>query len=200
MVVVITSTGGVSKRLFTFDSRRSTPGLADWAAAYLNERLVGLGARRADAPRAGSPTPSSAPPSSAFLDAARARLHRARGDGRADALRRRRRAAASRGPLPRRRQLNAVMELLERRVTLLGVLRDALAARDTYVRSARRTRRPRCAASRSWRQPYGLASALARHRLGDRAGADGLRGSRSAPCAPRPVELSRFVEDVYEVG
>src|SRR5438874_2187926 len=42
MVVVITSTGGVSKRLFTF-ARPVDPGLADWAASYLNERLVGLG-------------------------------------------------------------------------------------------------------------------------------------------------------------
>ena len=35
MVVVITSTGGVSKRVFTFD-RPVDPGLADWAAAYMN--------------------------------------------------------------------------------------------------------------------------------------------------------------------
>ena len=42
MVVVITSTGGVTKRMFTF-SRAVDPGLADWAASYLNERLVGFG-------------------------------------------------------------------------------------------------------------------------------------------------------------
>ena len=42
MVVVITSTGGVTKRLFTF-SEPVDAGLADWAASYLNERLVGLG-------------------------------------------------------------------------------------------------------------------------------------------------------------
>ena len=42
MVVVITSTGGVSKKLFTFD-RPVDPGLADWAGSYLNERLVGMG-------------------------------------------------------------------------------------------------------------------------------------------------------------
>ena len=42
MVVVITSTGGVTKRLFTFE-RPVDPGLADWAASYLNERLVGTG-------------------------------------------------------------------------------------------------------------------------------------------------------------
>src|SRR5215216_3508790 len=42
MVVVITSTGGVSKRVFTF-ARPVDPGLADWAASYLNEQLVGMG-------------------------------------------------------------------------------------------------------------------------------------------------------------
>src|SRR5437763_6598557 len=42
MVVVITSTGGVSKRVFTFESPVDA-GLADWAAAYLNERLTGMG-------------------------------------------------------------------------------------------------------------------------------------------------------------
>ena len=42
MVVVITSTGGVTKRLFTF-GRPVDAGLADWAACYFNERLVGLG-------------------------------------------------------------------------------------------------------------------------------------------------------------
>src|SRR5687767_1242165 len=42
MVVIITSTGGVSKRVFGFE-RAVDPGLADWAAAYLNEQLVGMG-------------------------------------------------------------------------------------------------------------------------------------------------------------
>ena len=42
MVVVITSTGGVSKKVFTFD-RPVDSGLADWAGSYLNEQLVGMG-------------------------------------------------------------------------------------------------------------------------------------------------------------
>ena len=42
MVVVITSTGGVSKKVFTFD-RPVDSGLTDWAGSYLNERLVGMG-------------------------------------------------------------------------------------------------------------------------------------------------------------
>ena len=42
MVVVITSTGGVTKRVFTFDAPVDA-GLAQWAAEYLNERLTGMG-------------------------------------------------------------------------------------------------------------------------------------------------------------
>jgi heat-inducible transcriptional repressor len=41
MVVVITSTGGVTKRVYGFDAPID-PGLADWAATYLKEQLVGL--------------------------------------------------------------------------------------------------------------------------------------------------------------
>ena len=72
MIVVITSTGGVSKRVFTFD-RPVDAGLADWAAAYLNEQLVGMsvGSRMLQAKlndrRCGRPSarssPSSRPPS-----------------------------------------------------------------------------------------------------------------------------------------
>jgi heat-inducible transcriptional repressor len=42
MVVTITSTGGVAKKLVTFESPID-PGLAAWANEYLNERLVGVG-------------------------------------------------------------------------------------------------------------------------------------------------------------
>jgi heat-inducible transcriptional repressor len=46
MVVVITSTGGVTKRVIAFDEPID-PGLASWARDYLNERVAGmsLGAR-----------------------------------------------------------------------------------------------------------------------------------------------------------
>ena len=42
LVVIITSTGSVSKMLATFDTAVD-PGLVAWAGEYLNERLVGLG-------------------------------------------------------------------------------------------------------------------------------------------------------------
>jgi heat-inducible transcriptional repressor len=42
MVVTITSTGGVAKKLVTFEAPVD-PGLAAWANEYLNERLAGVG-------------------------------------------------------------------------------------------------------------------------------------------------------------
>ena len=41
MVVVITSAGGVTKRVFAFDAPVD-PGLANWASQYLNEQLAGV--------------------------------------------------------------------------------------------------------------------------------------------------------------
>lgn len=41
MVVVITSTGAVTKRVFAFESAVD-PGLCEWAGAFLNEQVVGL--------------------------------------------------------------------------------------------------------------------------------------------------------------
>ena len=41
MAVVITSTGGVSKRVLTFDDPVD-PGLPNWASEYLNEQVAGL--------------------------------------------------------------------------------------------------------------------------------------------------------------
>jgi heat-inducible transcriptional repressor len=69
MVVTITSTGGVAKKLVTFENPVD-PGLAAWANEYLNERLVGVGLgthllrRRID-------DPGLTPREVAFLDAVR---------------------------------------------------------------------------------------------------------------------------------
>src|SRR3954452_8453266 len=41
MVVVITSTGGVTKRVHAFGAPVD-PGLANWAVQYLNDQVVGL--------------------------------------------------------------------------------------------------------------------------------------------------------------
>jgi heat-inducible transcriptional repressor len=131
MVVVITSTGGVSKRLFTF-ARPVDTGLVDWAASYLNERLVGLGlGARMLHQRLHDPTLSHT--ERAFLDAlspvftdleesAQATLYV---DGTAKLL-----ALGRMGDVS---ELNVLMEMLERRVALLGILRSALTASHTVA-------------------------------------------------------------------
>jgi heat-inducible transcriptional repressor len=132
MVVVITSTGGVTKRLFTF-SRPVDSGLADWAASYLNERLVGLGlGARMLHQRLHDPSLSST--ESTFLDALSpvfTELEQSAPDtlyveGTGRLL-----AGERWGEIS---ELNSLMDMLERRVTLLGILRSALAQRDVLVR------------------------------------------------------------------
>ena len=78
MVVVITSTGGVTKRVISYDAPVD-PGLVDWAGSYLNEALGGLdvGSRMLQS-RAGGARAERAP-SSGFLATLAPGLHRARG-------------------------------------------------------------------------------------------------------------------------
>ena len=160
MVVVITSTGGVSKRIFTFDAARSTPASPRWAAEYLNERLVGHGPRRAHArtPRLHDPSLSAterafleqlAP---AFTELAATAEDTLYVDGAARLLAEHRVQDLS--------QINELMEMLERRVALLGVLRAALdRARRLRPHRRARTRRRRCARSRSSRPATGCPRA-----------------------------------------
>jgi heat-inducible transcriptional repressor len=132
MVVVITSTGGVTKRLFTF-SKPVDPGLADWAASYLNERLVGLGLgarmlhqRLHDPSLAGSESEfldALAPVFTELEESPHVSLYV---EGTSRLFRDDRFADAS--------ELNALMDMLERRVTMLGLLRVALNERDVIVR------------------------------------------------------------------
>jgi heat-inducible transcriptional repressor len=132
MVVVITSTGGVSKRMFTF-ARPVDGGLADWASSYLNERLVGLGlGARMLHQRLHDPSLSVT--ETAFLDALapvfteleEAAQESLYVEGASRLLRVERFGDVS--------TLNALMDMLERRVSLLGVLRSALSGHDLLVR------------------------------------------------------------------
>lgn len=194
MIVVITSTGGVSKLLTTFDDPVDQ-GLVGWAGEYLNERLVGygLGARmlskRLEDPGLGISEHS-------FID----RLAPAFGslaaetedtlyvDGTAHLLSDRRWRDAI--------EVNELMSLLERRVALLRVLRSALGESDVYVRIGRENEIPAMRSLAFVAAGYGLA----RRKLGtvsvigpvhmDYAGA-------IATVREAAHELSRFVEDAY---
>jgi heat-inducible transcriptional repressor len=194
VVVVITSAGGVSKMLTTFDGPVDA-GLLGWAGEYLNERLVGygLGARmlskRLDDPSLGVSE-------RVFVD----RLAPAFGslacemedtlyvDGAAHLLSDRRLHDIS--------EINDLMGLLERRAALLRVLRAALGESDVYVRIGRENEIPAMHSLALVAAGYGVA----RRKLGavsvigpvhmDYAGA-------IATVREAAYELSRFVEDAY---
>jgi len=195
MVVIITSTGGVSKRMFTFE-RPVDPGLAEWAGSYLNERLVGLGlGARMLRTRLSDPTlPATEraflhelePAFGKLAETAEQTLYV---DGAARLVDEHRWGDLS--------ELNALLDLLERRVTLLGELREALSARDVFVRIGRENQAP---ALRS------LALVAASYGLPQRSlGAVSVIGPTRMDY-PRAIAsvreaahvLSRFVEDVYE--
>jgi heat-inducible transcriptional repressor len=124
MVVVITSTGGVTKRLFTFPTPVDR-GLAEWAGSYLNERLVGvgLGARTL---RQRLLDPSLPPTELTFLASLAPVFTELEVSGDATMY-----VEGTARLLPRVddvSELNLLMETLERRVALLGALRSVLSA------------------------------------------------------------------------
>jgi heat-inducible transcriptional repressor len=195
MVVVITSTGGVTKRLFTFDGPVDA-GLADWAAEYLNDRLAGLGlGARMLVQRLADP---KLPPSErAFLEQlapAFTELEDTAGDtlyvdGAARLMREERFQDLS--------QLHELMGMLERRVSLLGVLKDALGERDVYVRIGAENERPEMRSLAVVAAAYGLP----RRRLGTVSVIGPTRmdyGMAINSVRDAALQLSRFVEDVYD--
>ena len=131
MVVVIASNGGITKRVFTFDSEVDT-GLVEWAASYLNERLsgLGLGARTA-ADRLRDPELGEqergflAEISGAFTDLEESAEDTLYVDGAARLL-----SEDHFADLP---HADDLMRALERRVNVLRALRSALDRRSVFV-------------------------------------------------------------------
>src|SRR5881275_2917497 len=132
MVVVITSAGGVSKRLFHFDDPVDA-GLAQWASDYLNEAVAGL-QLGTGLLRRRFEDPGLSPAERAFLDALRpaftelvSAAQRLYVGGAADLL-----GEVRSDELEAYRSL---FELVEKRAALLDVLGDAsLDARGPFVR------------------------------------------------------------------
>ncbi len=195
MVVVITSTGGVTKRLFTFSSPVD-PGLADWAASYLRERLTGLGlGARMLHQRLHDPSLSSS--ESEFIETIAAAFTSLEDglhdtlyvDGAARLLSDPRWGDVS--------ELNALMEMLERRVTLLGVLRAALAERDVMVRIGTENDAPALHSMAVVAASYGLPQrTLGTVSVVGPLRMDYERAIRSVKDAA--AQLSSFVVDVYD--
>ena len=197
MVVVITSTGGVTKKLFTFD-RPLDPGLADWAGSFLNERLVGIGLgasmlrRRLDDPSLGTTERGFlqmlVPAFSGLADGVE---HTIYVEGAARLL-------ASSQPQDVS-ALNQIVDMLERRRSLLEVLRHALDERDVYVRIGQENESPAlqsfalvAAAYGLPRRSLGTVSVIGPVRM-DYATA--IRSVREAA-----AQLSSYVEEIYDVS
>jgi heat-inducible transcriptional repressor len=196
MVVVITSTGGVSKRLFTFPRPVDT-GLSDWAASYLNERLVclGLGARMLHQ-RLHDPSLSGtelefletvAPVFTGLEESAQASLYV---DGTARLL--------TFGRVGDVSELNLLMDMLERRVVLLEVLRSALSAsHDVAVRIGTENDTPALRSLALVAASYGLPQ----RSLGTVSVIGPLRmdyGRAIHAVRDAAAQLSTFVADVYD--
>jgi heat-inducible transcriptional repressor len=194
MVVVITSTGGVTKRVFTFD-KPVDPGLASWAGQFLDERLkgVGLGARMLHLRMADT---SLTPNERAFLDQlspvftdlAETAEDTLYVDGTARLIGEHRVQDLA--------QINELMHMLERRATLLGLLRAALQEPDVLVRIGSENQAPALQSLAVVGAGYGLPT----RKLGTVSVIGPVR--MDYPRAIRSVreaahELSRFIEDVY---
>ena len=94
-------------------------------------------------------------------------------------------------------QLNALMAMLERRVTLLGILSVALDARDTYVRIGSENEEPALQELSLVAANYGLPQ----RNLGTVSLIGPTRmdyGSAIRAVRAAAHQLSRFIEDVYE--
>ncbi len=197
MVVIITSTGGVSKRLFTYE-RPVDAGLVDWAASYLNEAMVGRGVgARTLRSRLTDPT---LPPTErtfleglapAFTELAATAEESLYVDGTARLLSEHRFQDVS--------QLNALLDMLERRVSLLGVLSAALDQRDLYVRIGGENDVPALHGLSLVAANYGLPQ----RNLGTVSVIGPTRmdyGNAIGAVRSAALQLSRFVEDVYDAG
>jgi heat-inducible transcriptional repressor len=195
MVVVITSTGGVTKRLVSFEEPVDA-GVVDWAREYLNERVSGL-RLGAHVVRQRFEEPSLSARERAFLaelrpaftDAASSEEQRLYVGGAAGLL-----ADVRAGELEERHNL---LDVLEKRAALLQILREALDPRRPFVRMGDELEHPALRDVALVGASYGLAnrslgtvSLLGPMRMDyDKA----IRSVRGAA-----VELSRFVEQVYD--
>ena len=195
LVVVIASNGAITKRVLTFD-REVDPGLVEWASSYLNERLGGLGLGwRMIADRLRDPELSRAEAAflaelqDVFTDLLGASADDLYLDGTARLL-----SVEHAADLPR---VDELMAALERRATLLGVLRSAIDERSVFCWIGDENPEP---------ELRGVSVVGANYGLGYRnLGTVGVVGPLRMDYATAitsvreaAAELSRFFETVYE--
>jgi heat-inducible transcriptional repressor len=195
MVVVITSTGGVTKRLINFE-RPVDRGVVDWAHSYLNETLggMGVGARMLHSKLA---EPSLSDPERDFLatlapafteleDTAEDTLYVG---GAARLL--------SEDRFQELSQLSDLIAMLERRVALLSLLRSALEEPSPYLRIGSENRAPELRSVSIVAANYGVAT----RNLGTVSVLGPLRmdyAQAIGSVRQAAAELSRFVGELYD--
>jgi heat-inducible transcriptional repressor len=193
MVVVITSAGSVTKRVFAF-AEPVDSGLAAWAGQYLNDTVAGVqpGSRRLrqcfeDASLSEREQVFLAALRSAFVDLADERQNLYVG-GTAGLL-----EAARADELESYQRL---LEVLEKRAALLGIVSQALDPRRPFVRVGVELAHPDLRQLSLVGAAYGLAnrtlgavSLLGPVRMDYEKAIRSVRGAAS--------ELSRFVEEIY---
>jgi heat-inducible transcriptional repressor len=195
MVVVITSTGGVTKRVISYEEPVD-PGLVGWAASYLNEALGGMdvGSRMLLAKLSDPGLDATERDFLGTLVPAFTDLDQTAGsslfmEGASRLLSEHRFQELS--------QIAGLMEVLEHRRALLGVLRASLTEPSVYLRIGHENPTPELQSLSIVAANYGLA----RRNLGavsvigpvrmDYPGAIGAVRDAAR-------ELSRFVAEVYD--
>jgi heat-inducible transcriptional repressor len=194
MLVVITSTGGVTKRLISYDSPVD-PGVVKWAGSYLNEVLggMGLGARMLQKRLFASGLSEAeqgflqtlAPAFTELEDTAEDTLF----VGGAERL-------LTEGRLEELTQIGDLMTVLERRVALLAMLRSALEEHSVYLRIGAENETPELRSVSVVAANYGLPQ----RNLGAVSVLGPVRmdyPKAIASVREAAAELSRFVSELY---
>jgi heat-inducible transcriptional repressor len=195
MVVVITSTGGVTKRVIPYDLALDH-GLLDWARSYLNEELGGMsvGARMLQSKLSDPSLPARERAFLGTLAPAFTELEERSGDtlyvdGAARLL--------SEDRVQELSQLGDLMEMLEQRVALLSVLRHALDEPRVFLRIGQENETRELKSLSVVASSYGVPS----RSLGAVSVIGPVRmdyGKAIASVRQVAGELSRFVEELYE--
>jgi heat-inducible transcriptional repressor len=194
MVVVISSTGAVTKRVFAF-AEPVDPGLINWAGQYLNDTLSGLqpGTHQL---RQRFQDPTLSEREAMFLTTLRPAFTELLQEGQSLYV------GGTAGLLESARgdELDAyqrLLEVLEKRAALLGVLSHALDPRRPFVRVGVELDHPDLQRLSLVGAAYGLANrTLGAVSLLGPVRMDYEKAIRSVRSAAS--ELSRFVEDLYE--
>ena len=195
MIVVITSTGGVVKRVITYE-RPVDPGLVDWAHSYLNEVLGGMGvgarmihAKLSDPSLRGSERDFLATLAPAFTELEETAEDNLYVGGAARLF--------SEDRLQELSQINDLMEVLERRVALLSILSSALEEPNVYLRIGEENEAPELRSLSIVGANYGVP----RRNLGAVSVLGPVRMDYAIAISSvrqAAAELSRFVGDLYD--